>query len=124
MENLENITPTGELKTLGTMLQEIVEKEDKWYSLHEFLLESTEEDRKIIQDKLVDEDQKQFYEFMDWYTFVNEQEVNMACCEYFEATMNRPISMWEMGDLSEVAGDYMRNRNLNFDEDEEVILPF
>lgn len=125
MENLENITPTGELKTLGTMLQEIVEKEDKWYSLYEFLEEATQEERRDIKNKLVDEDQKQFYEFMDWYTFVNEQEVNMACCEYFEATMNRPISMWETGDLSEVADDYMTNRNLNFEEeDEEVILPF
>lgn len=109
------------LKTLWTMLQEVVENEDKWYSLHEFLLESTEEDRKIVQDKLVDADYKQFYEFMDAYTFVNEEEVHMAVCEYVEFVNNRPLCMWEMWDISEIVEDYITNRNLNFeDEDEKV----
>ena len=104
-------------KTLGQMLQEIVENEDKWYSLHEFLLESTDEDRKIVQDKLVDADYKQFYEFMDSYSFVNKDEVYMAVCEYYEFVMNRPISMWECGDLYEVVDDYITNKNLSLDED-------
>lgn len=106
-------------KTLGQMLQEIVENEEKWYSLHEFLLDSTDEDRKTVQDKLVDADYKQFYEFMDSYSFVNKNEVYMAVCEYYEFVMNRPISMWECGDLYEVADDYIRERGLKFENDED-----
>lgn len=105
------------IKTLWELLQGIVENEEKWYSLHEFLLESTDEDRKRIHDKLVDEDTKQFFEYMDGYDFVNEDEVYMAVCEYYEKTMNRALSMWEMWDMSENADYYMRERNLNFDED-------
>lgn len=116
------------IKTLWELLQEIVEETDNWYSLHEFLLEASEEERKEIEKKLVDADYKQFYEYMDWFTFVNKDEVHMACSQYFEATMNRAISMWESMDLYDAADDYIDNRNLNFDEEEieekEPILPF
>jgi len=104
-------------KTLGQMLQEIVENEDKWYSLFEFLLESTDEDRKIVQDKLVDADYKQFYEFMDWFHFVNSQEVYSAVCEYYEYVMDRPLSMGECPDMYDIADDYITNKNLSLDED-------
>ena len=106
-------------KTLGQMLQNIVEEEWKWYSLFEFLLESTDEDRKIVQDKLVDADYKQFYEFMDAYSFANKSEIEMAVCEYYEYIMDRPVSMWEMWDLYDIADDYMSSRNLKFDDDED-----
>ena len=106
-----------DIKTLWQLLQEIVEKEEKWYSLHDFLLESTEEDRKEIESKLTDADYKQFYDFMDAYTFVNKTEVYMACCEYYEKTIDRSISMWECGDLREVADDYIREKNLNLDDE-------
>ena len=106
-----------ELKTLWTLLQEVVESEEKWYSLYEFLEEENRLRFKDVKDKLIKANQKQFYEFMDWFTFVNETEVNNAVWEYFEIVNNRPVSMWELGDLSEVADDYIRNRNLNFDED-------
>lgn len=106
------------LKTLWQLLQEVVENDDdKRYSLHEFLLESTDEDRKRVQDKLVDADYKQFYEYMDGFDFVNETEVYMACSEYYEKVMDRAISMWECGDISEVADDYIREKNLIFDEE-------
>ena len=75
------------------MLQDIVEAEDNWYSLYEFLEEATPEERREVKDKLVDADYKQFYDFMDAYTFVNEQEVNMAVVEYFEKVNNRPACM-------------------------------
>ena len=111
------------IKTLWELLQEIVENDDdKWYSLHEFLLEWKKSDFKRIEHKLVDADQKQFYEYMDAYTFVSETEVYMAVCEYFEKTMNRAISMWECGDMQDVAEDYIRDRGLEFEE--EIILPF
>lgn len=111
-------------KTLGTQLQEIVEKEEKWYSLYEFLEEATDEDRKIVKDKLVDSDYKQFYEYMDGFTFVNKQEIEMAVCEYVEFVNNRPLCMGEMWDISDFAEDYISERNLKFDDDENVILPF
>lgn len=105
-----------DIKTLWQMLQNIVEKEEKRYSLFDFLVKSTDEERKGINDKLMDEDRKQFFEFMDTYTFVNGDEVYMACCQYYEKTIDRGISMWECGDMSEVADDYIRERWLNFDD--------
>lgn len=107
------------LKTLWQLLQEVIENDwDNWYSLHEFLLESSEEDRKRIEEKLTETDMKQFYEYMDWFTFVNSEEVYNAVCEYYEKVNNRPLCMGEMGDMSEVAEDYIREKNLNFDEEE------
>ena len=112
-----------ELKTLGTMLQNIVENEEKRFSLYEFLEEATEEDRKEIKNKLIDEDRKQFFEYMDGFTFVDRTEVYMAVCEYYEETMDRPISMWECGDMQEVADDYIREKNLKLDDDWNI-LPY
>lgn len=107
------------VKTLWELLQDLIEKEDKWYSLHEFLLEANEYERKDIEHKLAEADYKQFYEFMDAYSFVSKDEILMACQNYREATMNRAISMWECMDLYEVADDYVQERNLKFDEDED-----
>lgn len=114
------------IKTLWELLQEAIENDDdKWYSIHEFLLYSTGEDRKRIEEKLTDMESKQFYEYMDWFNFVNEDEVHMACQQYFEATMNRAISIGECLDLDEIVDDYIRNKWLEFDEEEHVItLPF
>ena len=127
------------VKTLGTMLQNIIEEDWKFFNLFDFLTDSTEEDRKKYADMLVDADYKQFYEYMDGFDFVNKDEVYMAVCEYYEKTIDRWISMGECGDMSEIAEDYMRERNLNFDDDEadlcesklaekdlqeEIILPF
>lgn len=128
MKNLEKIyhwETSDDIKTLWELLQEVIEKEEKRFSLHDFLLESTEEDRKRIEEKLTDEDSKQFFNYMDWFTFVNKDEVYMACCEYYEKSMNRTISMWEMNDLYELADYYMQEKNLNFeDEEEKENLPF
>ena len=109
------------LKTLGTLLQEVVEKEEKRYSLYEFLVDSTSEERKEIQKKLVDSDYKQFYEYMDGYTFVNETEIRMAANEYLEFVNNRPLDMWEMMDMWETVDDYITTRNIQLDDDENVI---
>lgn len=105
------------IKTLWQLLQEVVEKENKRFSLYEFLEDATKEEKREIKNKLVDADNKQFYEYMDGFSFVNETEVYMACSEYYEKVMDRAISMWECGDISEVADDYIREKNLNFDED-------
>jgi len=106
-------------KTLGQMLQNIVEDSNERFSLHEFLLESTEEDRKEIESKLVDADYKQFYEFMDSISFVNRTEVQMAVCEYLEFVNDRPLCMWEMWDIYEIVDDYIGNRNLKLEDEED-----
>ena len=111
------------LKTLWQLLQEVVEEQDYYYSLHEFLLESTEEERKEIEKKLVDADVKQFNEFMDGFNFVNKTEIEMAVVEYFEKVSNRPACMGEMGDLYDVAEDYIRDRKIELDDDDNV-LPY
>jgi hypothetical protein len=48
---------------------------------------------------------------------VNSDEVYMAVSEYTEKVMNRPLSMGEMWDISEIADYYMSERWLEFDEE-------
>lgn len=105
------------IKTLWQLLQEVVEKEEKRFSLYEFLEDATKEEKREIKNKLVDADNKQFFEFMDWYTFVNKDEVYSAVCEYYEFTMDRSASMGECLDLRESADYYIDEKNLNFDEE-------
>lgn len=112
-----------ELKTLWQLLQEVVEKSEKYFSLYDFLEEDNRLWRRSIKKELEKADNKQFYEYMDWFTFVNETEVYMAVCEYYEKTIDRPMSMWECGDMSEVADDYIREKNLTLDEDWNI-LPY
>lgn len=78
------------------MLQDIVEKEDKYFSLYDFLDEDNHLIRKDIKDKLEKAEQKQFFDYMDAYDFVNSDEVYMAVSEYTEKVMNRPLSMGEL----------------------------
>ena len=105
------------VKTLGELLQDIVEKENKYFSLYDFLDEDNHLIRKDIKDKLEKAEQKQFFEYMDGYNFVNSDEVYMAVSEYTEKVMNRPLSMGEMWDISEIADYYMSERWLEFDEE-------
>ena len=78
------------------MLQDVVEKENKYFSLYDFLDEENHLIRKDIKDKLEKAEQKQFFDYMDAYDFVNSDEVYMAVSEYTEKVMNRPLSMGEM----------------------------
>lgn len=105
------------VKTLGELLQDVVEKENKYFSLYDFLDEDNHLIRKDIKDKLEKAEQKQFFEYMDGYNFVNSDEVYMAVSEYTEKVMNRPLSMGEMWDMSEIADYYMSERWLEFDEE-------
>lgn len=105
------------VKTLGELLQDIVEKENKYFSLYDFLDEDNHLIRKDIKNKLEKAEQKQFFEYMDGYNFVNSDEVYMAVSEYTEKVMNRPLSMGEMWDMSDIADYYMSERWLEFDEE-------
>lgn len=120
MEKFEKIyhwETSGDIKTLGELLQDVVEKEDKYFSLYDFLDEDNHLIRKDIKDKLEKAEQKQFFDYMDAYDFVNSDEVYMAVSEYTEKVMNRPLSMGEMWDISEIADYYMSERWLEFDEE-------
>lgn len=120
MEKFEKIyhwETSGDIKTLGELLQDVVEKENKYFSLYDFLDEDNHLIRKDIKDKLEKAEQKQFFDYMDAYDFVNSDEVYMAVSEYTEKVMNRPLSMGEMWDMSEIADYYMSERWLEFDEE-------
>ena len=104
------------IKTLWQLLQEIVEKEEKRFSLHDFLTDASNEERKDIEAKLTDADAKQFFEFMDGYNFVNRDEVYLATVEYYEKSMERAASIWECMDLRESVDYYIDEKNLQFDE--------
>ena len=105
-----------ELKTMGQILQEIVNED--YYSLHEFLLDSTEEYRKEVESKMTDIDYKQYYAYLDSFNFENEDQLEAKICEYIEYVNQQPLGMGEMGDISDMAEDYARERELPFyDED-------
>jgi len=104
-----------ELKTHWQMFQDIIHED--YYSINDFLLYSTEEDRKRVESKLVDMDYKQYYEYLDSQKFENKDELETAICEYCEYANQQPLGMGEMGDISDMADDYARERKLPFYED-------
>jgi len=104
-----------ELKTMGQILQEIVNED--YYSLHEFLLESTEEERKRVEKEMTDKDYKQYYEYLDSFNFENKDQLEAKICEYIEYVNQQPLGMGEMWDISDMADDYARERKLPFYED-------
>ena len=106
-----------ELKTLGQMLQEIVNKD--YYSLHEFLLDSTEGYRKETEYKLVDMDYKQYYKYMDSLKFENREQLETEICKYLEYVNQQDIGMWEMMDISDMADEYIEYMWFPFNDDED-----
>lgn len=104
-----------ELKTMGQILQEIVNED--YYSLHEFLLDSTEEERKRIEKEMTDRDCKQYYEYLDSITFEDKDQLETAICEYVEYTNRQSLGMGEMFDISDAAEDYAREKKLPFYEE-------
>ena len=101
-----------ELKTHWQMLQEIIHED--YYSLHEFLLESTEEYRKETEKKLTDMDYKQYYEYLDSIDFKDKDHLESEICKYCEYVNQQPLWMGEMGDISDMADDYIRGKGLPF----------
>lgn len=104
-----------ELKTHWQMLQEIIHED--FYSLHDFLLDSTEENRKETEKKLTDRDCKQYYEYLDSIKFEDRDQLESEICKYCEYVNQQPLGMGEMGDISDMAEDYARERKLPFYED-------
>jgi hypothetical protein len=57
------------------------------------------------------------YKYLDSQTFKNKDELETAICEYEEYINQQPLGMGEMGDISDMADDYARERELPFYED-------
>ena len=103
-----------ELKTHWQMLQEIIH-EDR-YNLMDFLLYSTEENRKETEKKLVDMDYKQYYEYLDSKKFKNRDELETEICRYCEYVNQQDLGMWEMWDISDMADEYIDYRKFPFND--------
>lgn len=103
------------LKTSGEMLLDIIH--ESYYSLHEFLLDSTEEDRKKAENELTDRDYKQYCQYLDVLKFENKDQLEKAICEYCEYVNQQQLGMGEMWDISDMAEDYAREKKLAFYED-------
>ena len=104
-----------ELKTLWQMFQDLVNED--YYSINDFLIYSTEEDRKRVESKLVDMDSDQYYKYLDSQTFENKDQLEREIDMYCEYVNQQPLGMGEMGDISDMADDYARERKLHFYED-------
>jgi hypothetical protein len=105
-----------ELKTMGQILQEIVNED--YYSLHEFLLDSTEEYRKEVESKMTDIDYKQYYAYLDSLEFENRDQLESEICQYLEYVNQQPLGMGEMFDVSDMADDYIEHRGLPFNDED------
>lgn len=103
-----------ELKTHWQMLQEIIH-EDR-YSLMDFLLYSTEENRKETEQKLTKMDCNQYYKYLDSMDFENKDQLESEICKYCEYVNQQQLGMGEMGDISDMAEDYIREKGLPFDD--------
>ena len=104
-----------ELKTLWQMFQDLVNED--YYSINDFLIYSTEEDRKRVESKLVDMDSDQYYKYLDSIKFENKDQLEREICMYCEYVNQQPLGMGEMLDISDMADDYARERKLPFYED-------
>ena len=61
---------------------------------------------------------QKIYEYLDWYTFVNESEVSMAIQDYMmEEEDNLNPSMWDCIEAWEIANKYIKERGLKFEPD-------
>lgn len=59
---------------------------------------------------------QKIYEYLDWYTFVDESEVSMAVQEYMmEEEGNLNPSRWDCMEAWEIAGKYIKEKGLSFD---------
>lgn len=58
---------------------------------------------------------KDLFDYLDWFTFVNDEEVWMAVADFFMEEMGvfNP-SYWEIIEYWELATEYMKNKGLVF----------
>ena len=74
-----------------------------------------EEDRGIDYDE-------QLYDYLDWYSFVSKSEILWAIEEYYypdEEWQKESASYWELTEYNNIADDYMNDRKIEFEEEEE-----
>ena len=74
-----------------------------------------EEDRGIDYDE-------QLYDYLDWYSFVSKSEILWAIEEYYypdEEWQKESASYWELAEYNNIADDYMNDRKIEFEEEED-----
>lgn len=58
---------------------------------------------------------EKLYEYLDWYDFVSEEEINMAVCEFIEQNSGEPLSYYDCACATELAEQYIKDSDLHFD---------
>ena len=103
-----------ELKTHWQMFQDIIHED--FYSIIDFLLYSTEENRKETEKKITETDCKQYYEYLDSFNFKDKDQLEREICKYCEYVNQQPLGMGEMFEISDMAEDYIREKGLPFND--------
>ena len=114
----------NELPTVYDAFKEIIAgNEWDFFDICDFLLHSTELQRKAVADRLDNWRTKAIEDYLDWFKFVNRSEVASAYAQIVEHIEQRPLSMWEMGDLEEAISYYIDEKYIQNDDEEETLSP-
>lgn len=107
-----------EFKTRDEVIAKVEELMDE-YDIENY---SSEE----IADEFIDNEWLDFdemlYDYLDWYSFVNKTEIVGAIEQYFypdEEWQKESASYWELSKYEEMADEYMNDRNIEFEEEED-----
>ena len=61
---------------------------------------------------------KKLEEYLDEFTFVNSQEVEMAVCDFLQEEMGvEQLSMSDILEAAKIAKDYIEEKGLKFEPD-------
>ena len=61
--------------------------------------------------------------YLDWYAFVNQQEVEMAVCDFLQEEMGvEQLSMSDILEAAKIAKDYIEEKGLKFEPDLVITL--
>lgn len=61
--------------------------------------------------------------YLDWYAFVNQQEVEMAVCDFLQEEMGvEQLSFLDITEAEKIAKDYIEEKGLKFDPDLVITL--
>lgn len=113
----------NELPTVYDAFKEIIAGNDgEFFDICDFLLHSTELQRKAVAKQLDNWRTEQIEKYLDWFNFVNRSEVASAYSHIIEHLEQRPLSMWEYGDLEEAISYYIDDRYIQNDDEEETLI--
>ena len=109
-----------EYKSRDEVLAKVEELMD-WYYLPDERSDDLTDD--YIDDRGLDFEEM-LYDYLDWYDFVNKTEILCATQDYFFPdawTDWEQPSYWDIADCQEKANKYIEDREIKFDEEENII---